>query len=79
MPAPTALLTAKEAAQFLRLRPATLAKYRSIGGRPDFTKLGGRVVYAREALEQWIAQCTVSSTAEYRIRNAHERQSSAIT
>jgi hypothetical protein len=62
------LLTSAEAAEFLRLRPSTLAKYRCVGGGPDFSKLGGRVVYPREALEQWVEQCTVSSTAEYRTK-----------
>ena len=60
------LLTVPEAAEFLRLRPATLAKYRSVGGGPDFSKLGGRIVYPLASLERWITECTVSSTAEYR-------------
>jgi predicted DNA-binding transcriptional regulator AlpA len=62
------LLTAEEAAEFLRLRPATLAKYRSEGGGPNFTKLGGRVVYPKQALDAWVQQCTVSSTSEYPAR-----------
>ena len=67
MPA-THLLTAAEAAEFLRLRPSTLAKYRCVGGGPTFSKIGGRVLYPRENLERWITECTVSSTAEYRAR-----------
>lgn len=70
MSPPTALLTAPEAAEFLRIRPATLAKYRSVGGGPSFSKIGGRIVYPRENLEQWVAECRVSSTSEYRSRKA---------
>jgi Helix-turn-helix domain len=61
----TALFTSIEAAQFLRLRPSTLAKYRCSGGGPKFTKLGSRVVYPREALEAWVTENTVSSTSEH--------------
>ncbi|MCP3960300.1 MAG: helix-turn-helix domain-containing protein [bacterium] len=46
-------LTTQEAARYLRLRPSTLARWRSVGGGPPFRKFGGRVVYSREELEEY--------------------------
>ncbi len=44
----TPLLTAAEAAEYLRLRPCTLAKYRSVGGGPISQRLaGGLFIRAR--------------------------------
>lgn len=44
-------LTAPEAAGYLRLSPATLARWRCFGGGPRFRKFGGRVVYQLAELE----------------------------
>ncbi len=45
--------TTREAAEYLRLRPSTLERWRSVGGGPGFRKLGGRVVYARQELDDF--------------------------
>jgi predicted DNA-binding transcriptional regulator AlpA len=63
------LLLEREAAAYLRLKPGTLAKYRGEGSGPKFAKLGGRIVYAKENIDAWISQCTVSSTAEYQAKS----------
>ncbi len=61
----TVLLTTNEAAEFLRLKPNTLAKMRVAGNGPPFVKLGGRAVAYRKAdLEAWISARVCSSTAE---------------
>jgi excisionase family DNA binding protein len=60
----SSLLTPEEAAERVRCKPGTLAKYRSEGTGPKFTKLGGLVRYTPEALDAWVQQCTVSSTSE---------------
>jgi len=46
-------LTRKGAGAFLQLSPRTLEKYRVVGGRPTYRKLGGRVVYAVADLVAW--------------------------
>jgi molybdenum cofactor biosynthesis enzyme MoaA len=46
-------LTNGDAADFLRLSPRTLEKYRVAGGGPIFRKLVRRVVYAISDLEAW--------------------------
>jgi len=48
------LLTTKEAAEFLRLKPHTLENMRSDGKGPIFMKLGGRVFYHRADLKTWL-------------------------
>jgi len=48
------LLTTKEAAEFLRLKPHTLENMRSQGKGPIFMKLGGRVFYHRTDLKTWL-------------------------
>ena len=50
------LLTTKEAAEFLRLKPHTLENMRSEGKGPIFTKLGGRVFYHRADLKTWLRE-----------------------
>jgi len=58
------LLDQREAARFLGLSPATLARWRSIGGGPSFVKLGARVRYARRALEDFVRLRERYSTAD---------------
>jgi len=53
-----------EAADFLRLSPRTLEKYRVRGGGPPFRKFGRRVVYALADLEDWAGRCVCDSTSD---------------
>jgi hypothetical protein len=64
MDSPTKLLTSTEAADFLRLRPSTLAKMRCVGGGPKYLRRG-RVLYPLHELERWIEGRTVANTTEY--------------
>ena len=60
-----------EAAQYLRERvhaytAATLAKLATVGGGPEYQKIGPFPVYTAEALDTWLASKTgpvVSNTA----------------
>lgn len=57
---PSPLLTEAEAANLLRLAPATLARWRWRGDRgPAHRKLGGAVRYALSDLQAFIAQSEV--------------------
>jgi predicted DNA-binding transcriptional regulator AlpA len=47
------LLTAKDAANFLRLSPSWLAKARGRGDGPPYMKLGRCIRYGEGALLQW--------------------------
>ena len=49
-----ALMTPQEAARYIGLAVATLAKMRSWGGGPPFLKLGGAVRYEPERLDEWL-------------------------
>ena len=60
----TTLLTANEAAEFLRLKPSTLAKLRCVGGGPKYLRRG-RCLYPLHELEAWIVAKTVATTADY--------------
>ncbi len=56
-------LDTQEAAEYLRIRPATLDRWRSVGGGPAFIKLGGRVVYAQADLDAFAEAGRRTSTA----------------
>jgi hypothetical protein len=57
------LLTQREAALALRLSERTLERSRVSGFGPPFAKLGRRVLYRQDDLDQWIAGRVVSSTS----------------
>jgi predicted DNA-binding transcriptional regulator AlpA len=62
--APKRYLRAPEAARYLGLSPATLAKMRMTGDGPAFSKAGRRaVVYALADLDDWLACRRRTSTA----------------
>lgn len=56
---PPTYMRRSEAAQYVGLRPQTLAKYASARRGPPFSKLGTRVIYAKSALDAWVAAHTV--------------------
>lgn len=62
-------LTNSEAAAYLKLSPRTLEKLRVIGGGPRFRKLGRRVVYCFEDLEQWATERTFENTSDPRYQS----------
>ena len=53
-----------DAATLLGLSPRTLEKYRCHGTGPTFRKLGGRVVYALNDLENWAERSACKSTSD---------------
>jgi hypothetical protein len=50
----TKLLTTAEAAAYMRLKPQTLAKWRSHGKGPSFVQLGGKVFYRVAELDAYV-------------------------
>jgi predicted DNA-binding transcriptional regulator AlpA len=58
------LLTAKEAANFLRLSSSWLAKARMRGDGPPYVKLGRSIRYREGVLVQWMKSCVRLSTSE---------------
>ena len=61
---PPRFLRTKEAAEFLSLSARTLEKHRTYGTGPRYRKLGGRVVYALEDLQEWVSAGTKQSTSD---------------
>lgn len=57
-------LSNDEAADFLRLSPRTLEKYRVAGGGPRFRKFGRRVFYSLVDLEEWAERRVCVSTSD---------------
>ena len=59
---PCATLTTAEAANYLGIALSSLGRLRMIGGGPDYVKLSdsprGRVVYTREALQEFLRRRT---------------------
>jgi hypothetical protein len=64
------VLLPAEAADIVRLKPATLAKLRCVGGGPSFVKIGGRVGYRRSALDAWLGR-GFTRTGEYADARRH--------
>jgi predicted DNA-binding transcriptional regulator AlpA len=61
---PPRYLRTQEAARFLGLSPRTLEKHRTYGTGPRYTKLGGRVVYALDDLQEWANRGLKTSTSD---------------
>ena len=57
-------LPATDAARYCGLSTAYLAKMRSIGGGPAYLKLGRRVVYSTDDLDDWLAARRRTSTSD---------------
>jgi len=57
-------LNAREAARYLGLAQATLAKMRCWGGSPTFMRLGRKIVYARADLDSWLNARRATSTSD---------------
>ena len=58
------LLTARDAANLLRLSPSWLAKARMRGDGPPYAKLGRSIRYSEGALVQWMKSRLRLSTSE---------------
>jgi predicted DNA-binding transcriptional regulator AlpA len=61
---PPRYLRTQEAARFLGLSPRTLEKHRTYGTGPRYSKLGGRVVYALDDLQEWANRGLKTSTSD---------------
>jgi excisionase family DNA binding protein len=57
-------MTPREAAEYLRSSPSTLAKRRIFGAGPIFTRIGKAVRYRRSDLDAWMAGTARRSTSE---------------
>ena len=53
-----------QAAEYLGVKPATLAKWRHLGRGPKYTKAGSIALYSKLTIDEWAAANTVQSTAE---------------
>jgi integrase len=67
-----AVLTAQEAARFLKLSPRTLEKWRSEGAGPPVLRMGRRVAYARRDLVRWLAEEEARGRKESSVRDELE-------
>ena len=66
-------LSTREASAWLGLSPKTLERYRVSGEGPDFHKLGARVRYLLEDLEEWASARRWTSTTEERAARRRRR------
>ncbi len=58
------VVTASEAARLLGLSESTLAKLRLNGNGPTYCKLGRRVVYRTEDLNEWLESRATRDTSD---------------
>ncbi len=59
-----ALLTAKTLSERIAVTTGCLAKWRITGQGPTFVRIGRRIAYRPEAVNDWLASRTVNSTSE---------------
>jgi excisionase family DNA binding protein len=59
-------LSTREAAVRLSIGASTLKKLRLNGGGPAFHRIGRRVVYSTDILDEWAKRATFQNTSEYR-------------
>jgi predicted DNA-binding transcriptional regulator AlpA len=64
-PATEKYIDTRAAAKYAKLSVSTLEKLRVFGGGPRYLKLGRRVVYPMDALEEWLRAKECGSTSEY--------------
>lgn len=50
------LLDTAQVAEVLRVKPATVAEWRRQKRGPDFAIIGGRRLYTREAVLEWLSR-----------------------
>ncbi len=60
----SAVLSPREAARYIGVAQATLAKMRCWGGSPPYYKLGRKVAYERAALDAWLNERRVKNTSD---------------
>ncbi len=60
----TDYMTPREAAEYLRSSPSTLAKRRLTGNSPAFTRIGSAIRYRKSDLDAWMADNLRRSTSE---------------
>ncbi|MBN2371764.1 MAG: helix-turn-helix domain-containing protein [Vicinamibacteria bacterium] len=58
-------LSAREAAALIHMRPKTLANKRVYGDGPPYIRAGGRVLYSRRDLDEWLRARRRHSTSEH--------------
>ena len=62
---PNIVIGSKIAAGRLDISESTLAKLRLYGGGPTYSKLGRRVVYRPDDLDEWVTRNRHQSTSDY--------------
>lgn len=60
------ILTVNDASEFLRVHVRTLERWRQTGEGPRYVKMGRRVGYRRNDLEDWLEANVTTSTSEVR-------------
>jgi hypothetical protein len=58
------IMGAVEAASYLNLAAASLAKMRCMGGGPVFIRLGRKIGYMRPDLDKWLAARRATNTSD---------------
>ena len=74
---PGRLLRVRQAADLLGLSTQTLNNWRVTGGGPEFIKLGRRVLYRRETVDEFISSKTVAHTSAYLVGQPKARAAKA--
>jgi hypothetical protein len=59
-----AMLDVKEAARFMGIAVATLAKMRCLGGSPPYVKAGRKILCSKADLLAWLSARRIRNTAE---------------
>jgi predicted DNA-binding transcriptional regulator AlpA len=72
------LLTPEDVARMIRQSLITLARWRASGEGPRYVKLGRKIAYRRDALDEWIKGQEVRSIAEHKANRKRSRVPSIV-
>ncbi len=71
------ILTTEQVAKEINVTKPFLEQLRSDGGGPEFIKVARLVRYRRSAIERWLSENTVASTAQANGLKRHRRHRAA--
>ncbi len=58
-------LSSREASNYSGMGFSTLAKFRLKGGGPAYSKIGNKVVYSVQDIDDWFKSRRVANTSQY--------------
>ena len=63
----------EQLAKLIDISPRTLQRWRLEGKGPKYFKLGSRVLYSEEQINEWLCKCQTSSTTDTKLEERGDK------